>query len=64
MTELRQVTCPCGCGAIVGHPMEVVNGKYVVRPIPPESLRLLESGHYPKTCSGVRNGDTRLVPHG
>lgn len=50
---MKPVLCPCGCNAIVGHPMELINGKWVVLPIPQESLRLLESTPHPKTHSRV-----------
>jgi hypothetical protein len=47
---LQEVPCPCGCGAIVAHPMEFTNEKgWVVRPLTEECLRQLRLDHSPKT---------------
>jgi hypothetical protein len=54
-TAINEVFCPCGCGAIVGHPVERRNGKLIVLPIPSESLRLLEKAHHQKSHSSVHS---------
>jgi hypothetical protein len=25
------ISCPCGCGLIMGHPLEEINGQYFIR---------------------------------
>jgi hypothetical protein len=49
--ELEEISCPCGCGATVGHPVRFIDGRWVVLPVTPDQLRSLESAQHPKIDS-------------
>ena len=56
---LPEIPCPCGCGAIVGYPVEFIDGRWVVLPITEDQLRFLASVQHPRIHSESRTLDTQ-----
>jgi hypothetical protein len=44
-----ELFCLCGCGMTIGHPMELVNGEWVIAPLSDERLRQLAQVPHPNT---------------
>jgi hypothetical protein len=53
--EFEQILCPCGCGILVGRPMEQINGEWFILPISAARLQELALTQHRKTRSPLRN---------
>jgi hypothetical protein len=47
MTEPEAIYCSCGCGIVIGQPMEFVNGEWHILSIPPSRLLELYAIRHP-----------------
>jgi hypothetical protein len=62
--EGKTIYCECGCGIVIGQPMEFIDGEWCVMPISETRLRELHLMRHPTIQTSSHTSDTALCVYG